>query len=104
MVAAKTAKAVGTSEEKKIGTLESMQSPEYTKFLEEGVPKLQWEMEVDLFKNGDQNGASIRMLALLNKHLDHPSAREWGDQFKTLLKLPAPTVPVAAPATGETAP
>lgn len=73
-------------ENRRVGTAESMQSPEYTKFLEEGVPKLQWEMEVDLFRFGDESGASVRMLAHLQKYIAHPSAREWGEQFKTLLK------------------
>ena len=80
-------------EDKRIGTIESMQSPEYTKFLQEEVPKLQWDMEVDLFKNGDQNGAAVRMLAHLNKHLSHPSSREWGEELQKLLKPVAPVAP-----------
>jgi hypothetical protein len=79
----------GQGESKRIGTLESMQSPEYTKFLEEGVPRLQWKMEVDLFRCGDESGAAVRMLAHLQKYLAHPSAREWGDEFRALLKAPA---------------
>ena len=71
--------------------------PDYEKFLAEGVPQLQWEMEVDLFNHGDEGGAAMRMLALIEKNITHPSAREWGEQFKTLLK------PKAAPATPPTA-
>ncbi len=84
---------------RRVGTVDSMQSPEYTKFLEEGVPKLQWEMEVDLFRCGDESGASVRMLAHLQKYIGHPSAREWGDQFKALLKpaAAAKTTQDAAP-------
>ena len=75
-------------------------SPEYEKFLTEDLPKLQWEMEVDLFKAGDENGAALRMLAHIEKNITHPSAREWGEQFKTLLKpkaAPAPTPTETAP-------
>lgn len=77
-------------EEERIGTVESLQSPEYARFLEEGVPKLQWEMEVDLFRNGDESGASVRMLAHLQKYIGHASARDWSDQFQKLLKPEAP--------------
>ncbi len=98
----------GGEANERIGTIESMQSPEFIRFQEETVPKLQWEMEVDLFRNGDQSGASVRMLAHLQKYIGHASAREWGEQFQRLLK-PEVAVPTAqpdeaAPATpGETA-
>ena len=64
----------------------AMQSPAYEKFLIETQPKLQWDMEIDLFRNGDESGAAVRMLAHLEKHLTHPSAREWGKEFEELLK------------------
>jgi hypothetical protein len=73
-------------DDKRVGTVESMQSPEFTKFLQEGVPRMQWQMEMDLFKAGDENGAAVRMLDHLKKYVNHPNAREWGDQFKSLLK------------------
>lgn len=71
--------------EERVGTIESLKSPEYTKFIHEGLPKLQWEMETDLFKNGDENGAAVRMLAHIEKHIHHTSAKEWADQFESLL-------------------
>ena len=77
-------------EEKRIGMASGMQSPAYEKFLAETQPSLQWEMETDLFRNGDESGAALRMLAHLEKNLSHPAAREWGKQFEALLK------PVAA--------
>ena len=80
-------------ENKRSAMASDMQSPEYLKFLEEDLPKLQWKMEVDLYRNGDEAGASVRMLALLEKHIGHPSAREWGDEFKKLL-TPVTAVPV----------
>lgn len=89
-------------EERKGAIAVTPQSPEYEKFLELTQPKLQWDMEVDLFHCGDESGAAVRMLAHLEKHITHPSVREWGDQFKRLLK---PAVVPTPPKTGaETAP
>ena len=82
-------------EDRRIGTLESMQSPEYLKFVQEEVPELMWQMEVDLFLYGDESGASVRMLAHLEKYLNHPSNRKWGTEFEKLLK---PAAPAATPA------
>lgn len=64
---------------------------EYLRFLEETVPALKWQMETDLFRNGDESGAAVRMLAHLENNLTHTSARDWGEQFKALL---TPGVPV----------
>jgi hypothetical protein len=80
-------------EEKRIGMASGMQSPAYEKFLAETQPSLQWEMETDLFRHGDESGAAVRMLAHLEKNLSHPAAREWGKQFETLLKPAAPEQP-----------
>lgn len=79
-------------DDKKIGTLASLQSPQLAKFIEETQPKLQWSMEVDLYQHGDEGAAAVRMLAHLEKYVTHASARAWGDQFKQLL------TPAAAPA------
>ncbi|RYD20071.1 MAG: hypothetical protein EOP88_16490 [Verrucomicrobiaceae bacterium] len=77
----------------RIGMADAMQSPEFIRFQEETMPKLQWEMEVDLFRHGDQSGASVRMLAHMQKYIGHASAREWGEQFQRMLK-PELAVPV----------
>ncbi len=69
--------------------------PDYEKFLVEGLPPLQWQMEEDLFNHGDESGAAVRMLAIIEKNINHPSAREWGDQFKSLLTPKAPATPPA---------
>jgi hypothetical protein len=61
-------------------------SPQMEKFLEETSPRLRWNMEIDLFRNGDESGAAVRMLALLEKHLTHPSARDWSDQLRGLIQ------------------
>lgn len=84
--------------DKRIGMASDMVSPEYLDFMEQELPKLQWDMEVDLFRNGDESGASVRMLALLEKYIDHPSNKEWSEQFKKLVQ-PATAVPGAAPGT-----
>lgn len=90
----------------RIGMADAMQSPEFIRFQEETMPKLQWDMEVDLFRNGDQSGASVRMLAHMQKYLGHASAREWGEQFQRLLKpeLAVPGAPPQAPPGNEAEP
>lgn len=65
---------------------------EAMKFLDETLPELQWQMEMDLFRNGDESGAAKRMLQHISKHLDHKSSRSWGEQFKNLLAPPATDV------------
>lgn len=65
-------------------------SPEYVKFLAETKPELIWEMEVDVFKAGDQRGAAVRMLEHLEKHLTHHMATEWERTFRELVD-PTPT-------------
>lgn len=78
-------------------------SPAYTKFVEETLPKLQWDMELDMFRSGDESGAATRMLAHLEKHIAHPSAKAWSDQLGQLLKPDAPATTPHAPPPGETA-
>ena len=67
---------------------------EHDRFVMERIPEFQWQMEMDLFKSGDEAGAAMRMLAHIEKHLAHKSAREWGQQLKNLL-TPKPATPVA---------
>lgn len=67
-----------------------VRSPELEKFISETVPTLQWQMEMDLFKNGDQVGAAQRMLAHIEKNVAHTNAKDWSEQFRTLLAPPAP--------------
>ena len=63
-------------------------SPAQDKFLTETLPTLQWQMETDLFRSGDQRGAALRMIAHLEKHLTHPHAKDWSDELKNLLSPP----------------
>jgi hypothetical protein len=97
MAADKQRNGKGDREEKRIGMASAMRPPEFDKFLADTVPKLQWEMETDLFRSGDQSGAAVRMLAHLEKYISHPSAREWGEQLRGLLKTPAAPATAAAP-------
>ncbi len=92
----------GERDDRRGGGTDPAQAAAFTKFLEETQPKLQWEMEVDLFRNGDESGAAMRMLAHLQKYMAHPSAPEWGQQFKDLLKPKA--APAPAKATDDPAP
>lgn len=72
-------------------------TPEYEKFITETVPEYQWQMEMDLFRCGDESGAAKRMLEHISKHISHKNARAWGDAFKDLLapkkETPAPAPP-----------
>jgi len=68
---------------------------DYEKFLAETLPQMLWKMETDLFNHGDESGAAVRMLAIIEKNINHPSAREWGEELKSLLTPKAPAVPPA---------
>lgn len=79
--------------------------PDHERYMTEILPELQWQMEMDLFKSGDESGAALRMLSHIQKYLDHKSARKWGDDLKALL-TPPPVTPAdpAAPAAPATPP
>lgn len=68
-------------------------------FAMETLPQLQWKMEMDLFRSGDESGAAKRMLNHIQKHITHKSARAWSEEFKTLLSPPAPPASTASHAT-----
>jgi hypothetical protein len=83
----------GDKTERKIGMASALKGPEYERFITETLPELQWRMEVDLFRSGDESAAALRMLAHIEKHLNHKQARKWGDEFKNLLKPRSPLAP-----------
>jgi hypothetical protein len=60
-------------------------SLEYEKFITETLPQLRWDADVDIFKAGDQRGASIRMLKHIEDNLSHKSAPKWIQSFTTLV-------------------
>lgn len=65
-------------------------NPESLRFVTEIQPQLQWQMELDLFRHGDERAAAMRMLDHIEKNITHASAREWGQQFQNLLTPPEP--------------
>ena len=75
---------------KKIGTADALRSPAYELFLADTLPELQWQMELDLFKSGDEQAAALRILSHLEKNIGHKSARAWAAEFSKLLN-PAET-------------
>ena len=83
----------GNPEANKGGLTPAEQSPEYNQFVRDTLPKLQWSMELDLFRNGDESAAASRMLAHLEKNIGHASALEWTNELKNLLKTSPPVAP-----------
>ncbi len=73
-------------------SISSTVSPEYQRFIESTKPALQWNMEMDLFQNGDESGAAVRMLAHIEKNITHNSARQWSEELQKLL-TPADAAP-----------
>lgn len=67
------------------------------KFTNEMLPGLLWEMEVDLFKSGDESGAAARMVAHIQKYLTHKSAGNWTKQLVDLLTPKPKAAPAPAP-------
>ncbi len=84
----------GKDEKERVGMADAMRPPEFDKFIADTLPVLQWQMEMDLFKAGDQSGAALRMLSHIEKHVAHPAAKEWSDQFRQALSPTPPAAPV----------
>ncbi len=74
------------------------ESSDVDKFMDETVPSLQWQMEVDVYKAGDESGAAMRMLAHIEKYISHKSSMKWSEEFTSLL------MPSASPDPGKTPP
>ncbi|MCX6867329.1 MAG: hypothetical protein NTV46_14110 [Verrucomicrobia bacterium] len=77
--------------ERRIGMAADMKGPEHERFVTRTLPELQWQMEVDLFRSGDQSAAAKRMLAHIEKYINHRAVRRWGEEFSNLLKPKATT-------------
>jgi len=85
-------------EEGRIGMAESnARPPEVDRFLNDVLPVMQWQMEMDLFKAGDQAAAALRMINHIEKNLGNSSAKDWSEQFRNLLLAGVPAPPAAAP-------
>jgi hypothetical protein len=74
-------------------------SPELEKFRTETLPEFQWQMEMDLFRSGDESAAAKRMIAHITTNITHRSARKWGEELEKLLKPIAATPPTATSST-----
>ncbi len=72
------------------GSADKDLKPAFEKWKLEGRNDLIWTMEVDLFSNGDEKGAALRMLEHLKENLKHKSAPKWIKQFTSLVKGEAP--------------
>ena len=64
---------------------EEGESLERDKFLAETRPGLEWDMEEDLFKLGDQKRAAINLLDHLKEYIQHSQARDWEARFRQLV-------------------
>ena len=58
---------------------------ESNRFTSEKIFELQWEMQMDLFKSGDQKVAALGMLKHIESNLGHAKARTWAEQFRQLV-------------------
>lgn len=61
-------------------------SADMVRFVAEKRPELQWQMETDLFKAGDEKKAALRMLAHIEKYFGHKSEGKWIKAFEALVK------------------
>jgi len=101
--AANNSKGKGkASGEHKIGMTSNLKGAERERFATRVLPELQWQMEVDLFRNGDEKAAAKRMLAHIEKYINHRSVRRWGAEFNNLLKPAVDAVPVPPEESTET--
>lgn len=71
-------------------------------FKKEGLPRLNWEMNVDLFQLGAEQSSSTNLLSIIRGNLGHPDAAGWLAELQALLKgeaLPGDdTAPSSVPA------
>lgn len=81
-----------------VGGGRDAESPEVQKFREETMPDLTWTMEEDVFKCGDQRGAAVNMLGMIEKHPNHPRSPEWAKRLQGLLDSTKPKQEEAPPA------
>ena len=72
------------------GSADKDRKPAFDKWLVEGRKNLVWDMEVALFKVGDERKGSLRMLEMIKGNLDHQSAPSWIKQFSNLIEGPPP--------------
>lgn len=68
------------------GEIRGTAPPAYEKWLADGRYDLQWKMEVDCFKAGDEKVAAKNMLTQIQNNLSHKNAPKWIDEFSKMMK------------------
>lgn len=86
----------------RVGMKDSLRSTDYDRFTERTYPQLLWRMEVDIFKAGAQQEASVRMLNHIEKYLAHPDSEKWSGEFTALISVNEELADPEAPAADET--
>lgn len=84
------------------GSADAKRRPAHEQWYLKERPRLLWQMELDLYRHGDEKAASLRMLEHLKKYLNHASAPEWIKQFTQIVEgteepEPEPKVPEVTP-------
>lgn len=89
-------KAQGRDRPRESGIVDAnARPPEVDRFFSETLPQLQWQMELDLFKAGDQSAAALRMINHIESNLGSTQAKAWVDQFSAMLEAGATEAPAA---------
>lgn len=76
---------------KSIGMKKTLKPPAYNKFILNERPKLIWQMEMDVFKAGDEYGAASRMITHLSNNINHNDAPKWAKELSGLIAKPKET-------------
>jgi hypothetical protein len=74
---------------KTIGMKKDLKPPAYNTFIAIEKPKLIWEMEMDIYKAGDEFGAASRMITHLSLNMSHSSAPDWAKELTKIIGPPA---------------
>jgi hypothetical protein len=73
-------------------------TPKVAEFQESTLPDLLWSKHKDLFTAGDEKIAALEMLKHIQVNISNVKAKEWAEEFKTLIAPPAPTTTETTPA------
>lgn len=79
------------------GSLSGTAPPAYEKWVSGARYDLQWQMEVDCFKAGDEKLSAQRMLSQIQSNLTHKNAPKWIDEFIKMMKDDAVLAPTTEP-------
>ena len=72
-------------EGKSLGMKKAIASPALEVFTNEQRPNLIWQMELDVFRSGDEAGAASRMLNHISANHSHNNATKWAEELSKLL-------------------